>query len=468
MEVDIRHYCIAYSPGAFRVLVDAQTYAEADEKVSMKRFFSQAIPQGLKNYYHLAQAFFACVYFRFPARELKVIGVTGTNGKTTTVQFIARILERAGKKIAVASTINFQIGGQKWVNASKFTTLSPWELQSFLRAAARAECEYAVLEISSHALDQNRVWGVPYAIAVLTNVTREHLDYHKTMAEYRRIKRKLFFSAKQAVINSDIDDPEYFHTHSNKTVLFYSVKNSQADAFAEKIELERAGTDFTLKGARFHLNMPGLFNVENALAALCVARLLEIDFSVARETLKSIGGVPGRMERVPNTRGLNIILDYAVTPDAFEKLYASVLPFKLPDTQVIHVFGACGERDRGKRPEMGAIASEYADMIILTNEDPYYEDAERILDEIEQGVSNKKKNPARNIGQGVVNGYFRIFDRREAIHKAITLAKSGDIILITGKGAEMTLAVRDKRIPWNERRVIEEELAKISVKPTAG
>ncbi len=451
MEVDRGCHCTAYSPGTFRVLVNAQTYAEADEKVNMKRFFSQAIPQGLKNYYHLAQAFFACVYFRFPARELKVIGVTGTNGKTTTVQFIARILERAGKKIAVASTINFQIGARKWENASKFTTLSPWKLQKFLREAAEAGCEYAVIETSSHALDQNRVWGVPYEIAVLTNVTREHLDYHHTMAQYRRAKRKLFLQAKRAVINLNTENPEYFRANSQQPTLFYSIKDSRADLFADEIKLKKNDTDFSLDGTSFHLNIPGIFNVENALAALGAARLSGIDFSIAREALGNIAGVSGRMERVSNTRGLNIIIDYAVTPDAFEKLYASVLPFKLPGAKIIHVFGACGERDRGKRPEMGAIASEHADTVILTNEDPYYEDAERILDEIEEGVN-----------KNVTGKYFRIFDRREAIARALALAKSGDTVLITGKGAEMTLAVRDKRIPWNEKRVIEEELAKIS------
>jgi UDP-N-acetylmuramoyl-L-alanyl-D-glutamate--2,6-diaminopimelate ligase len=424
------------------------------------RFVSGLMPQSIKNQYHLLQAMLACAFFGLPAyakasagkpaQKLKIIGVTGTNGKTTTVQFIARILERAGYKVAVASTINFQIGERKWVNASKFTTLSSWKLQKFLYSAVCEGCEYAVIETSSHALDQNRVWGVPYSIVVITNVTREHLDYHKTMAEYRSSKRKLFLSVKQAVINLDMESPEYFHTNSQQTVLFYSVKNSKADLYADKIEERNASTDFALDGARFHLNTPGLFNVENALAALGVARLLNIDFSVAKEALANIEGVPGRMERVPNERGLNIIIDYAVTPDAFEKLYNSILPLKISGAKIIHVFGACGERDRGKRPMMGEISSKYADIIILTNEDPYYENPEQIIDDIEKGVV--KKN----------DGYFRIFDRREAIRKAIALATSCDIILVTGKGVEVTMAIGDKRLPWSERKVIEEELKKIN------
>ncbi|HLC95106.1 MAG TPA: UDP-N-acetylmuramoyl-L-alanyl-D-glutamate--2,6-diaminopimelate ligase, partial [Patescibacteria group bacterium] len=337
----------------------------------MRHFITQLVPQWIKNIYHLMMAMGACVRFGFPARTLIVIGVTGTNGKTTTVQCIARILECAGHKAALASTINFQIGEKKWVNDSKFTTLSSWQLQKFLQEAVVAGCKYVVLETSSHALDQNRVWGIPYAIAVLTNVTREHLDYHKTMTRYRKAKQKLFIRAKQAVINMDIPDSEYFSSVLPKTTLLYSTKNQNAHLFSEKIELDFTGTEFVVEGTHFHLQLPGLFNIENALAALGVARLLNIDFSVAKTGLESIVSIPGRMELVPNERKIDILIDYAVTPDAFEKLYASLLPLKIPGTKIIHVFGACGERDRGKRPLLGEIASGYADIIILTNEDPY-------------------------------------------------------------------------------------------------
>jgi UDP-N-acetylmuramoyl-L-alanyl-D-glutamate--2,6-diaminopimelate ligase len=418
--------------------------------MSLKRWISPLLPQGVKNQYHLVQAIAACVYFGFPGKKLKVIGITGTNGKTTTTQFVARILERSGKKIAIASTINFQIGEKKWVNTSKFTTLSSWGLQRFLREAVTAGCEYAVLETSSHALDQNRTWGVPYQIAVMTNVTREHLDYHKTMEAYRFAKRKLFVRAEQAVINLDMEAPQYFCIDEKKRALFYSTRDHSAHLFAEKIELDFRGTEFIVDGITFHLNVPGLFNIENALAALGVARLLAIDLALAKEALESVANVPGRMELVPNERGIDIIIDYAVTPDSFEKLYASILPLKIPGTKIIHVFGACGERDRGKRPQMGQIASEYADIIILTNEDPYYEDPEQIIDDIENGVTKKKEKD-----------YFRIFDRREAIRKALTLAEIGDIVLVTGKGAETTLATGDARFPWHERAVIEDELTKL-------
>ncbi|MDP2838374.1 MAG: UDP-N-acetylmuramoyl-L-alanyl-D-glutamate--2,6-diaminopimelate ligase [Candidatus Moranbacteria bacterium] len=421
----------------------------------------------MKNIYHLAHAIAANLCYGFPGRKLIVIGVTGTNGKTTTSQFIARILMQAGKKVAMASTINFQIGERAWVNDSKFTTLSSWKLQKFLRDAVAEGCEYVVIETSSHALDQNRVWGIPYAIAVMTNVTREHLDYHGTMARYRAAKRRLFRLATKAVVNLDMKDPEYFCNLSSKTgekkkqALTYSVKDPQAHLLATDITLDFKGTEFTVGEIHVHLNIPGLFNIENALAALGVARLLQIDFSVAAAALGSVTGVPGRMALVPNHINADILIDYAVTPDAFEKLYASILPLKIPGSKIIHVFGACGQRDRGKRPQMGEIASSYADIIILTNEDPFYEDPEQIIDDIERGVTKKKKNPARDTAQSAVGGYFRIFDRREAIHKALTLAEIGDIVLVTGKGAEVSMAIGATHVPWNERQVVEEELAKI-------
>ncbi|MGK2848466.1 MAG: UDP-N-acetylmuramoyl-L-alanyl-D-glutamate--2,6-diaminopimelate ligase [Minisyncoccota bacterium] len=416
----------------------------------MKHALSRLLPKQIKNIAHLIQAILACVYFGFPARKLTVIGVTGTNGKTTTTQFIARILERAGKSIAMASTIQFQINDKQWVNTSKFTTLSSWKLQRFLAQAVQAKCEYAVIETSSHALDQHRVWGIPYAIAVMTNVTREHLDYHETMEKYRLAKRRLFTQATRAVINRDMEEPEFFIEACRRPPLLYGIKNHQAQLLAENIEMHFQRTEFRVQGVMFHLNVPGVFNIENALASLGVAQILGIDFALAQEALASILGIPGRMELVPNTLGADILIDYAVTPDAFEKLYASILPLKIPGTKIIHVFGACGERDRGKRPLLGAIASHYADNIILTNEDPYYENPEQILDDIEVGITKKAKD------------YSRIFDRRQAIQHALSLAEIGDIVLITGKGAETTIADKGKRLPWNERDVVEKALRNIT------
>lgn len=409
----------------------------------MKHFLSSLISQKLKNIYHLVNAVAANIWYGFPAKKLIVIGVTGTNGKTTTTQMIGVLLRQADKKVAVASTIDFWINDVQMVNESKFTTSNPWQLQQFLRKAVAADCEYLVLETSSHALDQNRVWGVPYRVAVMTNVTREHLDYHHTMAAYREAKKRLFERTQDAVINADMLAPEEFSKVVRGQVLLYSTKDKSADIVAGGIQLDFGRTEFRVGEDLYHLYIPGVFNIENALAMIGVARLLEIPVLTQQEALASILGVPGRMELVPNDKKVDIIIDYAVTPDAFEKLYASVLPLKIPGTKIVHVFGACGDRDQGKRPILGEIAAKNADVVILTNEDPYTEDGEKIIDMIESGVERfKTKN----------KNYFRMYDRREAIAKALGMVEIGDIVLLTGKGAETTMAIGDQRVPWNERQ----------------
>jgi UDP-N-acetylmuramoyl-L-alanyl-D-glutamate--2,6-diaminopimelate ligase len=434
------------------------------------------IPQAVKNIYHLFRAILANVWYGFPSRKLKIIGVTGTNGKTTTTQMIAKILEEARRKVAVASTINFKIAEKEWVNKSKFTTLSGWALQKFLRQAVSAGCEYMVLEVSSHSLDQNRAWGIGFDAAVITNVTREHLDYHETMEEYAKAKEKLFAmlgrsgksGKKVSVVNLGMEfadnflkydaDDKYGYiigTRSVKIPLEVKLaKGSKAQnhstklrtIIAENIELGIKNTKFQILGNKFQVNLPGEFNVENALAAACIGLSQEIDLKNISEALAKIKGVPGRMERIENNRDLEIIVDYAVTPDSLEKLYKYISKIKKENSKVVAVFGSCGERDRGKRPIMGGIVAKYADYAIVTNEDPYHEDPQQIIDEVFAGVEARKKEN---------ENAWRILDRRGAIKKALQIAKPGDIVVVTGKGAEETMAIGDERILWNDPKVIQ-------------
>jgi UDP-N-acetylmuramoyl-L-alanyl-D-glutamate--2,6-diaminopimelate ligase len=416
----------------------------------MRYFLSKLFSQSVKNWLHLSEAVAASYWFGRPARNLRIIGVTGTNGKTTTANLIARILEEDGKRVALASTINFRIAGKEWVNASKFTTLAGWKLHRFLRDARAAGCTHVVLETSSHALDQRRVSGIPYAVAVITNVTREHLDYHKTMEEYRRAKRRLFDGAGIAVVNLDMWEPEFFLEGAAKKKT-YGITDHAADIYAEDLVSTLSGSTFTVSGVPFHTDLPGTFNVENALAAIAATSAIDVPLEAAARGIAKVSIVPGRVDPVKNALGATILIDYAVTPDSLEKLYELVSTMKKEGAKIVAVFGACGERDRGKRPVMGEIVSSHADTVILTNEDPYHEDPERILDEIEAGIKGKEK--------GV--GFFRIFDRREAICKALSLLRPDDILLVTGKGAEETMAIGDERIPWNDRTVIEEELKRL-------
>jgi UDP-N-acetylmuramoyl-L-alanyl-D-glutamate--2,6-diaminopimelate ligase len=462
------------------------------------------IPQSLKNIYHLFQAVFANVWFGFPSKKLKVIGVTGTNGKTTTVQMIAKVLEEAGKKIAVASTINFKLGEKEWVNKSKFTTLSSFAVQKFLKQAVAAGCEYVVLEVSSHSLDQNRVWGVDFDAAVITNVTREHLDYHETMEEYAKVKEKLFAglgkSGKSvAVVNMGMKFAKDFLKYPADEKYGYRIKYNVSSIMypgmkiveAEQVKLNIHNTSYIIHNTLFTLNMPGEFNIENALAATCVGMSQNIPLEKISAALAKIKGVPGRMERIDNSRDLNIIVDYAVTPDSLEKLYRFISEFaKRSDraaeeesgrtAKIIAVFGSCGERDRGKRPIMGEIVAQHADCCIVTNEDPYNEDPQQIIDEVFAGVVGRDFPKARLFSsssealeipqsQALENSEFktegvdafRILDRRDAIKKALQIAKPGDIVVVTGKGAEEIMVIGKERISWNDPKVIREVLREI-------
>jgi len=445
----------------------------------------KVIPRKAKNCYHLWRSKFAAVWFGFPARKIKVIGVTGTDGKTTTVQMITKILDEAGLKAAMASSINFKVGRRKWKNETKFTTLSAWKINKFLRMAVKEKCQYAVLEVSSHSLDQHRLWGIDFSVAVITNITREHLDYHKTMKEYRKAKFRLFEKFEDdgvAIVNLEMKNSEDFIKLAKApTACIYSIEDAKKnyalesgiekanktfklvrakkrfpenkkikELVAKEVSFGLEGVNFKINEERFHLNLIGRFNIENALAAIGVGSTLGINLSKMSRALKKIKGIPGRMEYIKNKQGIEIIIDYALTPDAMERLGRLMEQMKNKDQQrqLIWVFGACGDRDRGKRPIMAKTVSKYADYIIVTNEDPYNEDPKKIIEEVYVGVDETKKGKHS----------WKILDREKAIKKALQIAQEGDIVLVTGKGAEETMAVGRKRIKWNDKKIIKKLL----------
>jgi UDP-N-acetylmuramyl-tripeptide synthetase len=410
-------------------------------------------------------------WYGFPSRKIKIIGVTGTDGKTTTVQMITKIFQEAGKKVAMASTINFVIDGVEEKNLSHFTTESAFALQKFISKATSAGCEYLVLETSSHSLDQHRVWGIEFQTAVITNITREHLDYHGNMEKYRQAKKILFeniegqssvmgHQSSKIVVNADMDNPEEYLNFAVDKKYAYSVLDDELlmtdDKLqyvqAENIKLEISGSSFDINGTSFNLQIAGLFNVENALAATCVALGEDIRLETIKDALEKIHGVAGRMESVENIRGLNILVDFALTPNALERLYRLLSSVKKIDSKIIAVFGSCGDRDRGKRPIMGEVVSKYADIVVLTNDEPYHENPQQIIEEIASGIKNKIENES----------LWKIADRREAIAKALFIAKTGDIVCVTGMGNFESMVVGDKKIPWNDKKVIQEELIKIA------
>jgi len=432
----------------------------------MKDYLRKILPPSMILFSHKVRGIAAAVFYGFPGKKLKIIGVTGTKGKTTTCNMIAKILDAANYKVGLASTINFKIGKKEWVNESKMTTLSPFQLQKFLSDCLKAGCHWVVLETSSHAIAQYRNYGVDYKIAVLTNITHDHLDYHKTFDEYRDTKARIFSTGDSInIINNDDKSISHFERLLAKNILTYGAQNpdsgqaNRPDILAKKIILEPNGSMFTVvtptSQIAINLRLPGKFNIYNALAALSVAHSLKIHLDVAKQALESIDNIPGRMEKIELGQSFTVLVDYAHTPDSLEKVYQTLEMAKR--ARIISVLGATGDRDRSKRPIMGALAGKYADVVIVTNEDPYTEDAQKIIDEVASGVPRgaDPKHPK------VLNeNYFIIFDRKDAIAQAIRMAYKDDIVLITGKGAEEVMVVGHEKIPFSDRKIAKELLLK--------
>lgn len=438
--------------------------------MSLKSILRPYATPGLLRTWHKLNAIAANVVYGFPGRRLRVVGVTGTNGKTTTSHLIGAIFQAAGYETAIASTVAFQIGSRRETNILNMTTPSPWVLQRFLAKAVRAGCHVAVVETTSHALDQQRVWGLRYEAAVLTNLTHDHLDYHGSFEAYRVAKLQLFsHHPRAAIINADDPSASHFLALPAGRQLTYGLE-TKADVTARKIISEPTGTLFTavtpVGQTAINLQLPGRFNVANALAAIALGISQGIALETIKQALERVAGVPGRMERIDVGQDFTVLLDYAHTPDAFEQIYATLKP--VTRGRLIHVFGATGDRDKTKRPIMGALAARSADLVVLTTDEPYRESPEAIIDEIVTGlvrgrpkVASKTKTGDRVSGEGI--WWWRVTDRRAAIAAAFALARHNDVVLITGMGDERWMTVADgaggiKRIPWNERRIVKDFL----------
>ena len=395
----------------------------------MKEIIKKFIPSFLLGWYHWGLAFFGACLYRFPSQKLKVIGVTGTNGKTTVVSFITQILEEAGFKVASLSGIKFKIGEKEWPNILKMTMPGRFKIQKFFRQAVNARCQYAVLEVTSEGIKQHRHKFIHFDTAVFTNLSLEHIEAHKGFENYRAAKGKLFQVAKNIhVINVDDKNADYFLQFPAKKKCTYGFNRGEINA----------------QNSKFNLKLIGEFNIYNALAAICVGLSQGVSLDVCQKTVQNIEGVPGRMELVANEQ-FKVFVDYAFTPNALEKVYQTLKP---SNAKMICVLGACGGgRDKWKRPVLGKIAAKYCDEVIVTNEDPYDEDPMAIIDQV-----------AADAGRAVQ----KILDRREAIRKSLGLAQLNDVVVITGKGCEPWIVERGgKKIPWDDRQVVKEEYEKL-------
>ncbi len=427
----------------------------------MKELIKKFVPCFALDFYHFSLPMLGAFLYRFPSRKLIVIGVTGTNGKSTVVDLAVKILEEANFKVASVSSIKFKIREKEWQNPLKMTMPGRLKLQRFLRKAVNAGCQYAVLEVTSEGIKQHRHLFIDFDVAVFTNLTPEHIDSHGSFEKYRQAKGELFQATKKVhIVNLDDENAKYFlQFPADEKYGFTLLENSggQASAIlkiaeARDCQILTDGLKFSVDNIKFDLNLLGKFNIYNALAAICMALSQGVDLEICKSALEKIRGIPGRMEVVMK-EPFTIIVDYAHTPDALEKVYESIAnsKFQITNPKLICVLGAAGGgRDKWKRPEMGKIAKQYCSQIILTNEDPYDENPLQILNEIEKGFSQ-----TRNCE--------KILDRQEAIRKALSLAKSGDTVIITGKGSEPWMCVAGgKKIPWDEKKIVKEELHKLS------
>jgi len=411
----------------------------------MKEIIKKFIPSFLLSWYHFLLVFFGAVLYGFPSKKLKVIGVTGTNGKTTTTEMISKILDynppttsshplaggrapEAGCKVALMNSIRFKIGEKEEPNMLKMTMPGRFKIQRFLRQAVNAGCQYAVLEVTSEGLKQHRHRFIDFDVAVFTNLAPEHIESHGSFENYRATKGELFQATKNIhIINLDDENAKYFLQFPAKKKYTFGLNQG----------------DVNTKNTQFKLNLIGDFNIYNALAAICVGLSQGIDLEICQKAVAEVNKIPGRMEEIIS-QPFKVFVDYAFTPNALEKVYQTIQNSKL-----ICVLGACGGgRDKWKRPVLGEIAAKYCDEIIVTNEDPYDEDPMEIIEQVAKGTDGKAK---------------KILDRREAISEALKLAQPNDTVIITGKGCEPWLCIKGgKKIPWDDRQVVKEEFKNLN------
>lgn len=405
----------------------------------------------------------SAIFYNQPSKELKVIGVTGTDGKSTTVSLINQLLELLNKKAGFISTISFKSGDTEEKNVLRQSTPEASQIHSILREMVKNGKEYAVIESTSHGLSNKtcRLKDVDFNCGILTNITQEHLEFHGTLEQYRSDKgnlfRKLSESKKEnvfGVVNLDDEQSGNFITYAgNKPVYTYSMTNHRADLYADSLNLDSNGSSVTLhfnnKSYPIRLNLPGKFNIENLMAAaLSVFYITEERWEEIVEVIPELTSVKGRLNPVKSNADFSVVVDYAHTPGSFKKVLPAVK--ESIKGRLIVVFGSAGERDIQKRAVQGAIADKFADVIILTDEDPRLEDSDKIIKDIKRGIESKKLN----------SNLFLIPDRTLAITKAIELAEKDDMILTLGKGHESSMVYAHGSVPWNETEIIKTILNK--------
>ncbi|HEY5713888.1 MAG TPA: UDP-N-acetylmuramoyl-L-alanyl-D-glutamate--2,6-diaminopimelate ligase [Candidatus Gracilibacteria bacterium] len=409
--------------------------------------------------YHKFMAMIAAVVFRFPSNGMKVIAVTGTSGKTTTAGIIYHLLQSSGRKCGLICTSHFQIGDKFMPNKSLRTTLRAWTAQSLLRKMVRERCEFVVLEVSSHAIDQNRIWGINIDTAVLTNISEnEHLDYHGNFADYIHTKAGLFRQlnaskrkpnvAKMSILNRDDRHYDLFEEIPSDRKWSYSLGKS-ADFTVQDVSLNEHGIKFTLPLPNHVLKietpMIGKHNLMNLLAGITTAATVGVEVEQIPEILKTFTGVPGRLEAVNEGQSFGCVVDFSYKPSALKAVLETLR--NIVKGRIIIVWGGAGGRSPENRAESAKLINDMADHFVLTTDDPYEEDPRKIAEEIKQFITRKEGDR-----------FFEIEDRYEAIRYACYIAEAGDLVLIAGRGHEVVQTIGKQKIRFDDREVAREIL----------
>lgn len=436
----------------------------------MKSLLRKLIPGPLLTGYHWLLAFAAARWYGRPSERMVVIGVTGTSGKSTVVEMLAAIFQAAGHRVGVASTIRFQAGERSWYNNTKMTMVGRFQLQRWLARMCDAGCRFALVETTSLGIAQHRHIGVHYDTVVLTNLYPEHLDAHAGFANYLQAKRELFAHLaryprkvlggtaieRTAIVNLDIPQAAAFTKFTVEQTIGFTVAAAPAPSGVAAVhgtvlrEGRRVGV--AVDGVSYWLQLPGEHNAANALAALCVARAHGVPPAAIQQGLLQLACVPGRIESINAGQSFTVVVDYAFEPVAMQKLFAVVQA--LPHRRVIQVLGTTGGgRDAGRGAVLGGMAARFADVVIATDEDPYDDDVAMLIERVASGARAAGKVAGKNL--------FLQLNRRDAIRQAIQLAEQNDLVLVTGKGSEQTMVVKNgKIIPWDERSIVREEISR--------
>ena len=412
--------------------------------------------------YHGIRAILANVIYGFPSKDMTIIGVTGTNGKTTTCNIIAQTLRASWKKVFMFTTVNIMLGDEIYTNETKMTSPDAFELQSWLKRAKSEGCEVAVIETASHGIKMHRIWGIDYDTCVLTNITQDHLDLHRTMDDYVQTKLKIFkklmyykrkpWVKKSWVINAESEYAELFLSETYDSLYTYGF-SPESNVRAENLKNTKKSMSFDIiipgQRVKIETQLRGNFNVYNILAAAWVAMSLWVETWTIIDAIKQVSWVPGRMEEVRSPDGFSVFIDYAHTPDALENVLETLSDIKWK-WRVITVFWATWDRDRTKRPEMWEVVSRHSDVVILTQDDDYSENPLEIIKDILPWIDRKQWE-----------GFWIIPTRFEAVQTALLMAQKDDIILLAGKWDEHILMTNDGPVEWHERTIVESILKDI-------